>query len=249
MKPRALSTGPAGDASVTTKHTCPLCAGDLIRIPRRATDHLLSLFVLVHRFRCPGFSCQWEGNLRVRIHACSPSVYSSLRPQKILPSTFVELLSKGRPAMSSRKKLNMIASNVEVAAGEAAARATPDPEVHALAKRRKFDAAYKLAVLSEADRLTEPGAVGALLRREALDSSQLTSWRREREAGALGRRRGGKARFTPEQKRVVALEAKNARLERELEEARLIIEVQKKRCTLLGLPTTEDTPAPTGSES
>ncbi len=88
--------------------------------------------------------------------------------------------------MSSRKKLKMVALNAEVAAGEGAragqtsagfpaARATPDPEVRALAKRRKFDAAYKLAVLSEADRLTEPGAIGALLRREALYSSQLTS--------------------------------------------------------------------------
>ena len=165
--------------------------------------------------------------------------------------------------MSSRKKLKVVASNMEVAAGEAAragkasagfpaARAAPDPEVRALAKRRKFDAAYKLAVLSEADRLTEPGAIGALLRREALYSSQLTTWRREREAGALealGRRRGRKARTTPEQKRVAALEARNARLERELEQARLIIEVQKKLCMLLGLPTAEDTPAPTGSES
>jgi len=94
--------------------------------------------------------------------------------------------------------------------------------------------------------------IGALLRREALYSSQLTAWRREREAGALealGRRRGRKARSSPEQKRVAVLEAKNARLARELEQARLIIEVQKKLCTLLGLPTAEDTPAPTGSES
>ena len=165
--------------------------------------------------------------------------------------------------MSSRKKPKVVASRIEVAAGEAAragkasagfpvARATPDPEVRALARRRKFDAAYKLAVLSEADRLTEPGAIGALLRREALYSSQLTGWRREREVGALealGRRRGRKARTTPEQKRVAALEARNARLERELEQARLIIEVQKKLCTLLGLPTAEDTSAPTGRES
>jgi transposase-like protein len=124
--------------------------------------------------------------------------------------------------------------------------------VRALAKRRKFDAAYKLAVLSEADRLAGSGEIGALLRREALYSSQLTAWRREREAGALealGRRRGRKARSTLEQKRVASLEARNARLRRELEQARLIIEVQKKLCALLGLPTAEDTSAPTGSES
>ena len=151
--------------------------------------------------------------------------------------------------MSSRKKLKMVASNMEAAAGEAAragpasaglpaARARPDPEVRALAKRRKFDAPYKLAVLSEADRLTGSGEIGALLRREALYSSQLTAWRREREAGS-----------SPEQKRVAMLEARNARLERELEQARLIIEVQKKLCMLLGLPTAEDTSEPTGSKS
>ena len=137
--------------------------------------------------------------------------------------------------MSSRKKLKMVALDAQVAAGEPAgagpasagslaARARPDPEVRALAKRRKFDAAYKLAVLGEADRLTGSGEIGALLRREALYSSQLTSWRREREAGALealGRRRGRKARSSPEQKRVAALEARNARLARAASEPAL----------------------------
>ncbi len=155
----------------------------------------------------------------------------------------------------------MVASNLEVAAGQAAragqasagfpaARAVPDPEVRAVAKRRQFSAAYKLSVLEQADRASGAGAIGALLRREALFSSHLSTWRREREAGALealAHRRGRKARSTPEQKRVALLEAKNTRLERELEQARLIIEVQKKLCMLLGLPTAED--KPTGSES
>ena len=142
--------------------------------------------------------------------------------------------------MSSRKKLKMVASGMEVGAVEAAA---PDPEVHAVAKRRQFSAAYKLAVLSEADRLTGSGEIGALLRREALYSSQLTAWRREREAGALealGRRRGRKAKSTPEQKRIERLNARCGRLERELEQARTIIGVQKKLCTLLELPTAAD---------
>ena len=163
--------------------------------------------------------------------------------------------------MSSRKKLKMVVSSMEVAAGKAAraeqasagfpaARAAPDPEVRAVAKRRQFSAAYKLSVLAQADRANGPGAIGALLRREGLYSSHLSTWRRERDAGALealSRRGGRKARSTPEQKRVAVLEAKNARLQRELEQARLIIEVQKKLCTLLGLPTAED--QPTGSES
>ena len=118
--------------------------------------------------------------------------------------------------------------------------ATPDPEVHAVAKRRQFTAAYKLAVLEEAERLSEPGAIGALLRREGLYSSHLSVWRRERDSGALealSRRRGRKAKLSSEQKRVAALEARCARLQRELDQAHTIIEVQKKLCTLLGLPT------------
>lgn len=162
--------------------------------------------------------------------------------------------------MSERKKLKMVASVERALAGEVAraggasatSPAAPDPEVRAVAKRRQFSAAYKLSVLAEADRLTAPGAIGTLLRREALYSSHLVSWRRERDAGALqalGRRRGRKARSTPEQKRLERLQARCVRLERELEQARTIIGVQKKLCTLLGLPTAEEPPEPTGSES
>lgn len=76
--------------------------------------------------------------------------------------------------------------------------------------------------------------------REGLYGSHLTTWRREREAGArqgLSGRRGRKPKTSPEQKRVVALETRCARLERELDQARTIIGVQKKLCTLLGSPT------------
>lgn len=126
----------------------------------------------------------------------------------------------------------------------------PDPEVRATAKRRSFTAAYKLSVLAEAGRAGGAGGVGALLRREGLYSSHLTTWRRERDAGALealGRRRGRKARMTLEARRVAQLEAKNVRLERELAQARLIVEVQKKLCTLLGIPAAAS--EATGSES
>lgn len=89
------------------------------------------------------------------------------------------------------------------------------------------------------------------LAQTGLYSSHLTTWRRERDAGALealGRRRGRKAKMTPEARRVAALEAQNARLRRELEQARLIVEVQKKLCTLLGIPAAASEPN-TGSES
>ena len=61
----------------------------------------------------------------------------------------------------------------------------PDPEVPERAKRRRFAASYKLAILEELDRATEPGAKGAILRREGLYTSHIVEWRRARDAGAL----------------------------------------------------------------
>ena len=57
------------------------------------------------------------------------------------------------------------------------ARPTPAPEVVAKPKRRQFTAEYRLRILEEADRCTQPGEVGRLLRREGLYSSHLTAWR------------------------------------------------------------------------
>lgn len=52
-------------SGVNTPHLlCPLCAAELIRIPRRPIDRFTSLFGEHHRFRCERFACQWEGNLR-----------------------------------------------------------------------------------------------------------------------------------------------------------------------------------------
>jgi|GEM_PF-4897756 len=61
----------------------------------------------------------------------------------------------------------------------------PDPEVPEKAKRRQFTAEHKLRILEEADRATEPGQIGALLRREGLHSSHLVDWHRQREWGTL----------------------------------------------------------------
>jgi len=70
-------------------------------------------------------------------------------------------------------------------------------------------------MLEEAGRANDSGAIGALLRREGLYSSHLSTWRRERETGALaalGRTRGRKATFTPEQKRLAALQGELLRV-------------------------------------
>ena len=61
----------------------------------------------------------------------------------------------------------------------------PDPEVPSTPKRRRFSAAYKLAILRELDSCSESGAIGAVLRREGLYSSHIVDWRRKRAAGEL----------------------------------------------------------------
>ena len=70
-------------------------------------------------------------------------------------------------------------------------------------RRRTFTAEYKLGVLAEYERLTEPGAKGALLRREALHTSHLVAWRRGRETGEL-RERARPGRRPPHVERPVA---------------------------------------------
>lgn len=112
----------------------------------------------------------------------------------------------------------------------------PDPEVPEKPRRRQFTAAYKLRVLEEADRASEPGEIGALLRREGLYSSHLTTWRRQRREGTLqglGSRRGRKGR-DPLQAEMQALRRENERLRRKLEQAQVVIEVQKRLSGLLG---------------
>ena len=110
----------------------------------------------------------------------------------------------------------------------------PDPEVPEKTVRRKFTAAYKLRILKEAESCTEPGQVGALLRREGLYSSSLTSWRRQATQGLIPKKRGPVARKAdPLVRRNVELERENARLTHKLKQAELIIDVQKKVAELL----------------
>jgi transposase len=112
--------------------------------------------------------------------------------------------------------------------------AHPDPEVVVPAKRRQFSLADKQRILDETDRC-EPGQVGAILRREGLYSSHLSTWRRQRAAGELS----GRVKRPPGQpvEELALLRREKEQLQRQLEQARLIIEVQKKLCQLFGLPT------------
>lgn len=115
----------------------------------------------------------------------------------------------------------------------------PDPEVVAKPTRRQFTAEYRLRILEEAERCTQPGEVGRLLRREGLYSSHLTAWRKARRKGSLqglsAKKRGAKpSERNPLDAKVRALEAKVARLEKELHTAHTILDVQGKVAGLLG---------------
>jgi len=111
----------------------------------------------------------------------------------------------------------------------------PNPEVVPKAQRRRFGAGYKLRILREVEACSQPGEVGALLRREGLYSSLLSDWRRQRDAGMLEglapKKRGRKP--NPEARENARLTKENARLRRELEQAHMIIAVQKKLGDLL----------------
>ncbi len=118
-----------------------------------------------------------------------------------------------------------------------------DPEVVPRAKRRRFTAAYKLRILEEVAKCDQSGQIGALLRREGLYSSHLTTWRRQRREGQLQalrpKKRGRKA--DPQAAEIAALRKENERLRTRLEQAELIIDVQKKLSRALGLAI-EQTP-------
>jgi transposase-like protein len=108
------------------------------------------------------------------------------------------------------------------------------------AKRRQFNAEYKLGIVEEADACQEPGQIAALLRREGLYSSHLSEWRRARREGslkALAKPRGPKGRgCDPVTVENEQLRKENARLKQRLEQAETILDIQKKASELLGIP-------------
>jgi len=127
---------------------------------------------------------------------------------------------------------------------------TPQEVVPDLSKdkpqRRRFDREEKLRILREADACTERGALGALLRREGIYSSHLTSWRQQlREHGESGlepQRRGPTPKKDERDARIGGLERRVAKLDKELAIARKVIDLQKKAHEILGiaLPGIED---------
>jgi len=120
-------------------------------------------------------------------------------------------------------------------------KAEPDPEVTETRPRRKFTAQYKLEILAKADRCTQPGQIGALLRQEGLYFSNLTTWKKQRDAGVLNalspHKRGRKnIERNPLAKEVARLQKETERLKKKLRQAETIIEFQKKISEILGIP-------------
>ena len=106
----------------------------------------------------------------------------------------------------------------------------PDPAVPEKPVRRRFDAEFKARILREADQLTQPGQLGALLCRESLSTSHLFLCRKQRDdealAGLVPKRRGWKpdpdAPLVAENQRLVR---ENARLMKRLRRTEAILDV------------------------
>jgi transposase-like protein len=122
----------------------------------------------------------------------------------------------------------------------AAIRTGSDSEVVPRARRRTFSNADKRRILQAADLCTKPGEVGALMRREGVYSSSLSTWRRQREAADLAALAPQKRGPKPDPARIDAQHIAQLTRERdhlrvELDKAQLVIEVQKKVTALLDL--------------
>ena len=156
--------------------------------------------------------------------------------------------NQAKAAMEAAKSLP------ELPASQGARRATGDAgnstaqdvprdaatEVVPRARRRHFTNADKRRILQAADRCTRPGEIGALMRREGVYSSSLSTWRRQREAADLAalapQKRGPKADTgRADAQQIAQLTRDNDKLKSRLDKALLVIEVQKKVGALLAL--------------
>ena len=117
----------------------------------------------------------------------------------------------------------------------------PDPEVVSKPQLRRYTAVYKMKILQEYDACEQPGEKGALLRREGIFSSNISTWRRQYNQGGVDGlseiKRG--PQVDPQTKENKMLRQENERLKKRLQQAELIIEVQKKVSQILGIELNE----------
>ena len=105
--------------------------------------------------------------------------------------------------------------------------------------RRRFPASEKLRLVNAADAALASGvrgAVEALLRKEGIYSSLLSSWRAQLgahgAAGLTARKPGRKPRLDVKDRELAAVLKKNETLERKLRIANALIALQKKAALL-----------------
>jgi transposase len=166
---------------------------------------------------------------------------------------------------SLKVKMDTLLKGVESGASQGARRATgeapdsalvatppgQDMEVVARATRRRFSNADKRRILAEADRCSKPGEVGALMRREGVYSSSLSTWRQQREAADLAtlapRKRGPKTDPVARSDALLLAQVTRERdsLRSQLDKAQLVIEVQKKVASLLDMLSAQARPGNT----
>jgi transposase-like protein len=113
-------------------------------------------------------------------------------------------------------------------------------------QRRKFTVEEKKRILKKAATCQGRGELAALLQREGLYNSHLTSWRKQfehhGEAGLAAKRPGPAPTKDAKDRMIEQLEKRNARLEKELRISKALIDLQKKAHEILGiaLPRVED---------
>lgn len=109
-------------------------------------------------------------------------------------------------------------------------------------KRKKYSASEKLRIVKAAEVALasgERGALEALMRREGIYSSHLSSWRRQlaaRGAAGLGSQKPGrKPKLDAKDRELLAVTKELAVVKRKLLVANALIELQKKAHVVLGL--------------
>ena len=133
-------------------------------------------------------------------------------------------------------------------AGRMEPTAVPDPEVPEIARgRRRYSAKYKARILAEYDAVPM-GERGAFLRREGLYSSLVSTWRVQRDAGAMTElgKPAGRQPADLRDKEIARLRTRLAKVEGELDKAHKVIEIQGKLSALLDQIATDNADSQTG---
>jgi transposase len=109
------------------------------------------------------------------------------------------------------------------------------PRAGGPSRRRSFAPAEKLQHLAAYDEACLEGRGGAYLREQGLYSSQVTEWRKLRDAGVLDGRQAGSrvGRLSPEQAEIARLRGQLGKAERRLARTEVALDIMGKAHALL----------------